>query len=135
MSLELQVLGGAAVLFVVQLCLLAIAANLQVDTRLLMGPRDEGVRLTGVAGRLQRAYQNHLESLVLYAVAVLLLELGGGAGGAGGAGRVSGVAALVYLAARVLYVPTYAFGLTPWRSLIWAVGFLAALAVLAEALI
>jgi uncharacterized MAPEG superfamily protein len=135
MSLELQVLGGAAVLFVVQLCLLAIAANLQVDTRLLMGPRDEGVRLTGVAGRLQRAYQNHLESLVLYAVAVLLLELGGGAGGAGGAGGVSGVAALVYLAARVLYVPTYAFGLTPWRSLIWAVGFLAALAVLAEALI
>ena len=34
---------------------------------------------------------------------------------------VASVAA-VYLAARILYVPAYAFGWSPWRSAIFAVG-------------
>jgi uncharacterized MAPEG superfamily protein len=33
----------------------------------------------------------------------------------------------------VLYVPAYAFGLVPWRSVIWLVGFLATLAMIAAA--
>ena len=43
--------------------------------------------------------------------------------------------AWVYLAARVLYVPAYLLGWVPWRSLIWAVGFLATMALLLAALI
>ena len=39
------------------------------------------------------------------------------------------------LAARILYVPAYAFGWNPWRSAIWAVGFLATLTMLIAALI
>jgi uncharacterized MAPEG superfamily protein len=35
----------------------------------------------------------------------------------------------------VLYVPAYAFGLSPWRSLIWAVGFLATTLMLVTALV
>ncbi|MDP1577536.1 MAG: MAPEG family protein, partial [Cypionkella sp.] len=38
-------------------------------------------------------------------------------------------------AARVLYVPAYAFGLRPWRSAIWAVGFFATLTLIVAALI
>ena len=40
-----------------------------------------------------------------------------------------------HLAARVLYIPAYAFGWTPWRSAIWGVGFLATLTMLIAALI
>ena len=43
--------------------------------------------------------------------------------------------AWTYLAARALYVPAYALGWNPWRSLIWAFGFLATLAMLIAALL
>lgn len=48
---------------------------------------------------------------------------------------VTQYAAYIYLAARVLYVPAYAFGLRPWRSAIWAVGFFASLTMIVAALI
>ena len=37
---------------------------------------------------------------------------------------------MAYLVARLAYVPAYAFGLTPWRSIIWFVGFGATLVML-----
>jgi uncharacterized MAPEG superfamily protein len=40
-----------------------------------------------------------------------------------------------YLAARILYVPAYAFGWQPWRSLIWSVGLLATTVMLVAALL
>ena len=40
-----------------------------------------------------------------------------------------------YGAARVLYIPAYYFGWVPWRSLIWAVGFLATTLMLLAALL
>ena len=40
-----------------------------------------------------------------------------------------------YLVARILYVPAYALGLTPWRSAIWGVGFFATVIMLVAALI
>lgn len=39
------------------------------------------------------------------------------------------------LAARILFVPAYAFGWQPWRSLIWSVGFLATTVMLVAALV
>ena len=53
-------------------------------------------------------------------------------------GQGSGITAAcawAYLGARVLYVPAYAFGWTPWRSLIWAVGWLATVLMLLAAVI
>ena len=40
-----------------------------------------------------------------------------------------------YLIARILYVPAYAFGLRPWRSLIWVTGLIATTLMLVSALI
>ena len=37
--------------------------------------------------------------------------------------------------ARVLYIPAYAFGLTPWRTLIWIAGFASTITMLAAALL
>jgi uncharacterized MAPEG superfamily protein len=44
-------------------------------------------------------------------------------------------AAWVYLVARVLYIPAYAYGLRPWRSAVWGVGFIATLTMIVAALI
>jgi uncharacterized MAPEG superfamily protein len=121
---ELQVLGLAALLWVVQLAVAGAAANRQIGVGHLLGPRDEVEPLTGRAGRLQRALNNHTEGLLLFTVAVLLVALGAKSS------AVTALAAWVYLAARLLYVPAYALGWTPWRTLIWTVGFLATLVVL-----
>jgi uncharacterized MAPEG superfamily protein len=43
--------------------------------------------------------------------------------------------AWVYVIARTLYIPAYAFGLNPWRSIIWTIGICAATLMLIVALI
>ena len=53
----------------------------------------------------------------------------------GKASWFTGLLAVIYLLARILYVPAYAYGWTPWRSLIWTVGFFATLAMLLAALL
>ena len=47
----------------------------QVGNSYTVGPRDEDVHRTGVAGRLDRAQRNFLETFAIFAAAVILLEL------------------------------------------------------------
>ena len=129
MSIELLVLALAVLLAALQACLLSLVANLTMSTRWLVGPRDEPREIPRMAGRLSRAYENHLASLVLFTAAVIVVE------GADRGSDLTATAALVYLAARVLYVPAYASGV-PWvRSLIWAAGFLATVATVVAGLL
>ena len=129
MTPELTVLALSVLLAVVQLFLFAVPANLSLGSDYLAGPRDEPRALTGRTARLQRAFNNHVEGLVLFACAVLVVTAGGQASG------FTAACAWAYLAARALYVPAYAFGWTPWRSAIWAVGFLATVAMVLAALL
>jgi uncharacterized MAPEG superfamily protein len=80
-------------------------------------------------GRLIRAMNNHFEALILFTIAVVVVTLGDKATG------LSAVCAWTYLGARILYIPAYYFGLAPWRSLIWFVGFLATVLMILSALI
>jgi uncharacterized MAPEG superfamily protein len=80
-------------------------------------------------GRLFRAMNNHFEALIMFTIAVLVVVLGDKTTG------FSAACAWTYLAARVLYVPAYYFGWRPWRSLIWMVGFLATMAMIASAIL
>lgn len=129
MTPELTVLALAALLQVVQFVLYSIAANLQVGPKKAMGPRDEPIHLTGLAGRLQRAMNNHFEGLALFTIAVVVVTL------SDQSTSFTALCAHAYLIARILYVPAYAQGLTPWRSVIWMVGFAATVAMLLAALL
>jgi uncharacterized MAPEG superfamily protein len=42
--------------------------------------------------------------------------------------------AWTFLVARLAYVPAYYYGLTPWRSIIWMIGFMATMLMLLSAL-
>ena len=79
--------------------------------------------------RLQRALNNHFEGLILFTIAVVVVTL------ANQSTQTTQFAAFTYLAARTAYIPAYAFGWRPWRSAIWAVGFLATLTMLVAALL
>ena len=130
MTPELTVLLLAALLAVVQLGWNAVRANLEMGPAWFLTPRDDAPpqQLSPGLGRLKRAYENHMETLPLFAIAVLVLVA---------ADRTSTftlMCAWLYLGARVLYVPAYRFGWAPGRSIIWAVGFAAIVLMLLAAL-
>ncbi len=125
---ELLVLALAALLQFGQYVVFSITANLQVGLGYSTSPRDEDRPLTGTAGRLERALQNHFEGLTLFAIAVVVVTLSGNSSG------FTAFCAWAYLGARVLYVPAYVLGWVPGRSIIWAVGWFATLAMLIAAL-
>ncbi|WEF23374.1 MAPEG family protein [Paracoccus sp. S3-43] len=129
MTTELTVLALAGLLQAVQFAAFSVAANRQVGPKVAMGPRDEAPKLTGTAGRLQRALANHFEGLVLFTLAVVVVTLGGQASG------TTAACAWIFLLARILYVPAYILGWVPWRSVIWGVGFAATMVMIIAALI
>jgi uncharacterized MAPEG superfamily protein len=129
MATELTVLALAGILQAIQFMLYSVFANIQVGPKTAMGPRDKHITLDGKAGRLQRAMNNHFEGLILFTLAVVVVILGDKATG------FSAICACTYLGARILYVPAYTFGLAPWRSVIWIVGFFATLLMIVSALL
>ncbi len=131
MTPELTALTLAALVQMGQFILYAVPANLELGTRYTMSPRDKAPErsVSTLTGRMQRALNNHFEGLILFTLAVVVVTL------SGQANAFTAACAWTYLAARVLYVPAYAFGLVPWRSVIWAVSWFATLAMLIAALI
>ncbi len=128
MPIEVQILGYAGLLQCVQFGLIAIAVNQQHGIRYTAGSRDQVREMTGVPGRLLRAFNNHFEALVLFTIAVIVVTLGEASS------EWTERCAWVYLIARMLYIPAYASGL-PWiRSFFWLLGFGATLALLLLAL-
>jgi uncharacterized MAPEG superfamily protein len=125
MTPELTILALAALLQCGQFLLYAVLANIQVGSTKTLAPRDTPIPLTGMAGRAQRAMNNHFEGLILFTIAILVVYL------SDSASSLTANIAWAYLAARVLYVPAYLFGWVPWRSIIWAVGWFATVLLLA----
>ncbi|KQI69034.1 hypothetical protein AN189_05430 [Loktanella sp. 3ANDIMAR09] len=126
MTPEITVLALAGILQAVQFALVSIRANIELPAGKTMGPRDPDrlgkpitEQVSPKTGRLFRALNNHFEGLILFTLAVVVVTLADRATG------FSAICAWTYLAARIAYVPAYYFGLVPWRSIIWMIGFLA----------
>ena len=107
---------------------LAVAASPDQYTS---GPRDQPPtrKMSTVTARLQRALNNHFEGLILFTLAVVVVTLGNQAS------PFTAACAWTYLGARGLYIPAYALGLSPLRSAIWGVGFLATVAMIIACLL
>ena len=136
MTPELTVLTYAALLQCIQFALMAIPANLELGVGKTASPRDLDrlgkpiIELLSVkTARLARAMNNHFEALILFGIAITVISL------ADKTNAITTACAYTYLCARVLYIPAYYFGWTPWRSYIWFVGFFATLAILVTAII
>ena len=128
MTPELTALTLAALLQVGQLCLYSVVGQAAVGTRTALKPRDEEIELPGKAGRVHRAMNNHFEGLILFSIACVVITL------SDRSTAFTAACAWAYLVARILYIPAYVFGWVPWRSAIWAVGFLSTTAMLLAAL-
>lgn len=136
MTPELTVLVLAGLLQVLQYVLMAVPANLELGPGKTLSPRDSHRmkkplmdQVSPITGRLYRALNNHFEGLILFTIAVVVIAL------SDQSTTFTAACAWVYLAARIAYIPAYALGLVPWRSLIWAIGFLATVLMLLAGLV
>ncbi len=129
MTAELTYLTLAALWQVVHFGLYATAASFQLGLPYTTGSRDAPRPLSGKPGRLQRAMNNNFEALILFSIAVFVITY------SDKANTLTGALALLFLISRVAYLPAYFWGLSPWRTLVWFVGFGATVSILILALI
>ena len=126
MTPELTTLTLAALLQVIQFALFAIPANVELGTVKTLSPRDKDRMPTPLVdqvstktARLLRAYNNHIESLILFAIACVVITI------SGQSTPITATCAWIYVTARAAYIPAYYFGWVPWRSFIWFASFVA----------
>lgn len=125
MSIELQMLVWSIILGLVHIALGATFATMQRGLMWNAGARDGDPKpLTGVAGRLDRASRNFLETFVFFATAVLAVLL------AQKADANTALGVQLYFWARLAYLPVYAAGIPFLRTLIWIVAMSGLLLVL-----
>lgn len=122
-STEIWVLGWSVVLLIAQIILQA-TSGYGLGSNYLAGPRDEEKKPPNVvSARLNRALRNYLETYAGFVALALALAVTGKTGGIGATG------AIIWIVARVAFVPLYAFGI-PWlRTVVWC-GSLAGLVMM-----
>jgi len=130
MTPELTALTLAGLLQFVQFAMYSIGANRELGPGYTMSARDRepSKSLSDRTARLGRAFDNHFEGLIMFTLAVVVIQL------SGQNSAFTAICGWVYLVVRVLYVPAYVMGLRPWRSVIWIVGFAATFLMLLSAL-
>ncbi|MDP2329792.1 MAG: MAPEG family protein [Reyranella sp.] len=126
MSVEMGCLYAAMVLALVHLTAASFSFKAQVGNRYTVGPRDEDLRPTGLAGRLDRAQRNFLETFPVFVAAVLMAHL------LDRSGVMSAAGALFYIGGRTLFLPLYAWGV-PWlRTFAWNIATLGLVLVMVQ---
>src|SRR5713101_3809088 len=115
MKPEMMLLAWAVVLTFGQMLVAATGATLQVGLPMLASNRENMPPLTGWASRADRAHDNMLESLVLFAALVLIAVM------AGKTNPTTLLGAQIFLWARLAYAVIYLAGI-PWlRTAVWLV--------------
>ncbi len=110
MTHELTMLAWAVVLGLVHAVATGQVAVAQHGLAYNMGPRDEQKPLTGIPGRITRAFSNYLQTFPFFAAAVLIAHV---------ADRHSWLTlwgVQLYFWARLIYIPLYISGTSGPRT-------------------
>jgi uncharacterized MAPEG superfamily protein len=127
MTTELQVLAWSVILCFVHIVLQATTATMNFGIGYNLSPRDTAKEPRGlVASRLGRALKNYLETYPIFVALALALAVTGNTGGIGATG------ALVWIVARVIYLPVYASGIPGVRTLLWVISMVGLVMMLAR---
>ena len=129
MTAELSVLAWGCVLALVHVFAAVRVKTRQYGTRWNMGARDQELPPPQpIVGRLARAQANFFETFPIFAAAALIVSF------AGLGDRGSAIGAWLWLGARILYLPLYAFGVPVVRTLVFLVSVVGIALVLRPAL-
>ena len=111
LSLELTMLMWAAIVYVAQTMVAALAADIQNGVAWGLGNRENIPDVAGWGGRAQRAYVNMSESLLPFACLVLI------AYSLDRTGELSALGAQIFLLSRLAHALLYVMGVKILRSL------------------
>ena len=129
MTTELYVLAWGCVLALVHIFAAAQVKTKQYGTSWNMGARDEELPPpNALVGRLTRAQANFFETFPLAIAAILIVQA------AGLNGKWTAIGALLWLGARLIYLPLYAMGVPVVRTLVFMVSLVGLLMILKPAL-
>lgn len=130
LPVELFLLGCTLLLAIVNLFWAAQARTKQYGRQWNMGARDETLPpLAPLPGRLLRAQANLMETLPLFAAAVLAAAV------TGRLGFKTSLGAHLYFFGRLVYLPLYAAGVPVVRTIVWMVSLVGLLLVIAGLLL
>ncbi|MEW9921058.1 MAPEG family protein [Marimonas sp. MJW-29] len=113
MTPELTYLLWAVILLIVHIVAQATFSDLSKGLGWALGPQDEARDQNAVAGRIQRALRNYLETLPAFIALALLLKV------TESGTATSALGAAIWFWARVAYIPAYASGIPMVRSVAW----------------
>ncbi|PXA84906.1 hypothetical protein DMC47_38645 [Nostoc sp. 3335mG] len=126
LPIEIVLLAATLILAIVNLFWAANARTKQYGVEWNMGARDEALPpIQPLPGRLLRAQANLMETLPLFAAAVLA------ATAVGRLGQLTAWGAHLYFFGRLIYLPLYAAGIPKIRTLVWMVSLVGLLMVIA----
>ena len=115
-STEMTMLWASLLLGLIYLVAADVANVAKRGLGWALGARDEAAADAGpLAGRLERAWKNYLETLPIFVGAVLVEASAGHGSGLGPLG------AQLYFWARVIYLPAYATAVPYVRTVSWLV--------------
>jgi len=118
MTFELWTLLAATFLGLVYLTAASFTFKAQVGNAYGVGPRDDAIQPTGMAGRMHRAQWNFLETYPFFAVFVIIVTI------TDTAGSYSYWGSWLYVVGRIVFLPLYAAGI-PWlRTFSWNIATL-----------
>jgi len=122
-SVELQLLVCAVALTFIQVVVAVVGSITQVGMPPLMGNRQGLDEFTGWVGRAHRAHRNMLESLVLFAVLVLVAHA------AGREDATTALGAQIFLWGRLAFAVIYIAGIPYLRTAAWTVALVGMLLI------
>ncbi|HEY0627322.1 MAG TPA: MAPEG family protein [Allosphingosinicella sp.] len=129
MTTELTVLAWGCILALVHVFAAVRVKTRQYGTQWNMGARDEELPPPEpIVGRLARAQANFFETFPVAAAAILIVSI------ADLETRWTALGAIIWLGARILYLPIYAAGIPKIRTLIFLVSVIGILMILWPAL-
>jgi uncharacterized MAPEG superfamily protein len=129
MTGDLWALLAGLLLATVQLSMASVLTLRQLGGAWVAGPRDEPREVTGLGGRVVRAYRNLLEVFPQFAAALFLVHA------AHAAGSLSVFGAWQFVIARIAYVPAYVFAPPGVRPILWVVAWLGILVIVVDVFI
>lgn len=115
MTPELTLLAWSVVLGLIHVVATGQFSVAEHGVRYGLGPRDERKQLTGIGGRVERAFANYMQTFPFFAAAVLAAHV------AGRHGWMTVTGAQLYFWGRLVYVPLYAAGIPVVRTLAFLV--------------
>jgi uncharacterized MAPEG superfamily protein len=119
LSTELEILLFSACLYIIQVVIAALEADLRNGVAWGLGNRSDNPSEPREWGeRARRAYANMAENLLPFACIVLVVQ------GSGNSGEWSSIGALVFFYSRVAHAVLYIAGITVLRSIAYFGGLI-----------